>query len=313
MSAKIVKKGLATLLFLLGLFVPASSYADAHGGLKLNIELTFGTHNITSRIGLLAFGAATERNLATEFGGGVWAQTHLRRFGAGTTGWSVGYDAFGLVGIGDNTNLLGSALSESVTTPLFRERSQKSFFGVGYGIIDENISGSLSKFGLQRGKLIVRAANKTSSIHITFANDLRESVMKGGATDYGQTAALAIQFNQIRRNSLTQLGFGLDFFTPQPDYNREPNNPINSSEGRKRVWYTTKPWDRLFHANLFFEFSRQDEERAISGKFGTNSHKLGAYAQNKIHDSFGIVPRYPWAVDQNNKPFFEVTAAKRVR
>jgi hypothetical protein len=287
--------------------------ADTHGGLKLNLELTFGTHNMTSRIGLLAFGTAAESNLATEFGAGIWAQTHIKRFGAGTTGWSLGYDAFGLVGIGDNSNLLGSALSESVAAPLFRERSEKSFLGVGYGIIDENISGSLSKFGLQRGKLIVRAANKASSIHVTFANDLRESIMKGGATDYGQTAALAIQYNQIRRNSLTQLGFGLDFFTPQPDFNQEPNNPQNSGEGRKRVWYTSKPWDKLFHANLFFEFARQDNERAISGKIGVDSHKLGAYSQNKIHDAFGVVPRYPWAINQDNKLFFEVTATNRVQ
>jgi hypothetical protein len=302
-----------TLATTLLLFVPNAAHANAHGGLKLNFELTFGTHNMTSRIGLLAFGAAAESNLATEFGAGLWAQTHIKRFGAGTTGWSVGYDAFGLVGLGDNSNLLGSALSESVATPIFRERSEKSFFGVGYGVIDENISGSLSKFGLQRGKLIVRAANKTSSIHLTFANDLRESIMKGGATDYGQTAALAIQYNQIRRNSLTQLGFGLDFFTPQPDYNKEPSNSLNSSEGRKRVWHTSKPWDKLFNANLFFEFARQDDKGAISGKIGVDSPKLGAYAQNKIHDGFGLVPRYPWAIDKKNKVFFEVTASKRVQ
>ncbi|MBO1256455.1 hypothetical protein J3L16_12250 [Alteromonas sp. 5E99-2] len=300
-----------TILILITLVATKNSYADTHGGLKLNFELTFGTDNVTSRIGLLAFGAAAKSNLGAEFGAGVWAQAHARRFGAGTTGWSFGYDRFGLVGIGDNSNLLGSALSESVTAPLFSENSDKAFVGVGYGIINENISGSLSKFGLQRGKLIVRAANKNSSIHITFANDLRESFMKGGATDYGQTGALAIQYNQVRNNSLTQVGFGLDFFTPQPDFNREPSNPTNSDEGRKRVWYTTKPWDKLFHANLFFEFARQDEDRAISGKIGTNSQKLGAYAQNRIHDGFGLVPRYPWAIDQKNKLLFEVTASRR--
>jgi hypothetical protein len=301
------------LLTVLFLFSVNRACADTHGGLKLNIEVTFGTHNITSRIGLLVFGAAAESNLATELGAGVWAQTHLRRFGAGTTGWSVGYDTFGLIGVGDNSNLLGSALSESVATPIFQERSEKSFLGVGYGVIDENISGSLSKFGSQRGKLIFRAANKTSSVHITFANDLRESFLKGGATDYGQTAALAIQYNQIRRNSLTQLGFGLDLFTPQPDFSQSPSNPQNSSEGRRRVWYTSKPWDKLFHANLFFEFTRQDDKRAISGKIGVDSHKLGAYAQNRIHDGFGVLPRYPWAIEQKNKLFLEVTAAKRVQ
>ena len=300
------------IAFIFILFNPKNTRASSHGGIQLNVEVTFGTHNATSRIGLLAFGAAAESNFATELGAGVWAQTHLKRFGARTTGWSIGYDAFGLVGIGDNSNLLGSTLSESIATPIYRERSEKSFLGVGFGVIDENISGSLNKFGLKRGKLILRAANKTSSLHITFANDLRESILRGGATDYGQTAALAIQYNQIRRDSLTQFGIGLDFFTPQPDYNQAPNNRLNSSEGRKRVWNTTKPWDKLFNANLFFEFARQDDEGAISTKIGIDSPKLGAYAQNKIHDGFGLLPRYPWPVNQKDKLFFEANISKRV-
>jgi hypothetical protein len=64
---------------------------------------------------------------------------------------------------------------------------------------------------------------------------------------------------------------------------------------------------------LFFEFTRQDDKRAISGKIGVDSHKLGAYAQNRIHDGFGVLPRYPWAIEQKNKLFLEVTAAKRVQ
>ena len=291
---------------------PTPSVAESHGGLKLNVEITFGSQNMTTRLGLLAFGTTQQSNIAGELGGGVWAQTHLRRFGAQTTGWSVGYDAFGLVGIGDNSNLLGSALSESVATPIFRERSEKSFLGFGFGVIDESISGSLSKFGLKRGKLIFRAANETSSIHFTFANDLRESLLRGGATDYGQTAALTVKYSQIRRNSLTQYGFGLNFFTPQPDYDIESNNTLNSDEGRKRVWHTTTPWDKLFNANLYVEFARQDEERAIATKVGINSPKFGAYAQNKIHDGFGLLPRYPWPINKKDRLFLEATASKRL-
>lgn len=295
------------------LCVSQHSHAESTGGIRLNIEVTFGSHNISSRIGILAFGTAQQSNLAAELGAGLWAQTHLRRFGAQTTGWSIGYDAFGLVGMGDNSNLLGSALSESVSSAIFQAPSQKGFFGLGFGVIDEHISGSLSKFSLKRGKVIIRAASKASSVHMTFANDLRESIMQGGATDYGQTAAFKIQYNQIRNNSLTQYGLGFEVFTPQPDYNNEPNNPQNSAEGRRRVWYTTKPWDKLFNANLFFEFTRQDEQRSISAKIGLDSPKLGAYAQNKIHDSFGLLPRFPWPVDKKGQVFFEATASSRIR
>lgn len=301
------------ICILILLCVSQNGYSKSTGGVRLNIEVTFGSHNISSRVGLLAFGTAQDSNLAAELGAGLWAQTHLRRFSAQTTGWSIGYDAFGLVGMGDNSNLLGSALSESVSTAIFQEPSQKGFFGLGFGVIDENISGSLSKFSLKRGKVMIRVASKASSIHVTFANDLRQAIIQGGATDYGQTAAFKIQYNQIRNNSLTQYGLGFDVFTPQPDHNNEPNNPQNSDEGRRRVWYITKPWDQLFNANLFFEFARQDDQHSISAKIGIDSPKFGAYAQNQIHDSFGLLPRFPWPVDKKGKVYFEATASRRIR
>jgi hypothetical protein len=291
-------------------FVPNNVYSASYGGLKISIEMTFGTHNITSKVGFLGFGTTQDNNLAFELGAGVWAQTHLKRFGAETNGWSIGYETFGLLGVGDNSNLLGSVLSESIAAPIYREGSEKKFFGLGFGVINENITGSLNKFGLKRGKLIIRSANKTSSFHLTFANDLRQSVMRGGATDYGQTAAISIQYNQINQNTLIMYGLGFDLFTPQPDYEKEPNNSINSDEGRKRVWNTTSPWSQLFNANLFLEFGRQGEERSVSGKIGIDSPKLGAYTQNKIHDSFGLLPRYPWATNKKDKVFFEITASQ---
>lgn len=84
-------KWLAMFIAVLLLTSPRA-HSTAHGGLKLNIELTFGSHNTTASIGFLAFGTTAQSNLAAELGAAVWAQTHLKRFGAGTTGWSIGYD-----------------------------------------------------------------------------------------------------------------------------------------------------------------------------------------------------------------------------
>ncbi len=305
-------RGLVILMMIL-FFIPQLSFASSHGGIKLNVELTFGSHNTASKIGLFAFGATQDNNLAAEFGTGIWAQIHLKRFKANTAGWSVGYDAFSVVGIGDNANLLGSALSEAVDVPIFRERSSKNFIGLGAGIVDESISGSLSKFGLKRGKLILRAATKTSSLHFTFENDVRLTVIPGGASDYGQTASVDVQYTKIRNNSLTFYALDFDVFTPQPDYNLAPNNPVNSGEGLRRVWHTTSPWNKLFNANVFLTFGRVTNERTFTGKLGIDSPKFGAYTQNKIHDSFGLLPRYPWPINQKNTLFFEINANQRVQ
>jgi hypothetical protein len=143
-------------------------------------------------------------------------------------------------------------------------------------------------------------------------NDLRESVLKGGATDYGQTASFMLQYSTINNDRLTQIGLGLDLFTPQPDFSKAPSNPQNSDEGRHRVWYTSAPWENLFAGNLFVEVTHQSAERAISAKLGADSHRLGAFLQNSIHDEFGVLPRFPWAVEQSEKAFFEITATQQV-
>jgi hypothetical protein len=294
-------------IFLFCYLVSRPAISKTEFNLGINIQAVFGTHNQYIRAGVVVFGSSQEQNLALESGAGLWIQRGVRRFNAKTLHWSSGYDAFGVVGLGDNSNQLGSALTELAVPIFFNNTSDKGFVGIGFGVNKEYFSGSLSKFSQRRGRAIIRLANKQSSLHISFANDLRDGLFNGEASDFAQTASATAKYTQIRNDSLTQYGLSLDLFTPQPDFNRLPDNEKNSSDGRRRVWYTTKPWENLYNANLYIEYARQDQSKFWSAKIGIDSPKLGAFAQNSIHDELGLTPRFPWPIEKADRVFFEST------
>lgn len=296
-------------MFCLLIFVASKAHADAGFSIGVNFQIVFGTHNQYARASLVAFGAANDNNLAIESGGGIWVQGSLRRFNAKTMHWSAGYDAFVMAGFGDNGNQLGSALLETSTPIFFEDDADKGFVGLGFGVTNEHFTGSLNKFSQRRGRALLRFANRHSSLHLTFANDLRDKLFLGEASDYGQTASATIKFNQIREDRLFQLGVGLDLFTPQPDFSRAPDNEKNSADGRKRVWYTSAPWEALYNANFYIEVAGQDETEAWSLAVGLDNPKLGALAQNVIHDEFGLTPRFAWPIEESASLFFEANVS----
>ena len=291
------------------IFFMTNVRAGTDFSLGLNVQVVFGTHNQYARASLTAFGNTAEHNIALEAGGGLWIQGTLRRFNANTSHWSTGYDAFALAGFGDNSNQLGSALLNTGAPIYFSNTAEKGFIGVGFGVTDEMFTGSLNKFSQRRGRAILRMANEKSSLQFVFANDLRDRLFWGEASDYGQTASFNIKYSHIRDERLLQLGLGLDLFTPQPDFNRSPDNAQNSADGRKRVWYTSEPWSELYNANFYVEVAGQNETKSWAAKIGIDNAKLGAFAQNVIHDEFGLTPRFAWPVEENPKLFFEASVA----
>jgi len=42
---------------------------------------------------------------------------------------------------------------------------------------------------------------------------------------------------------------------------------------------------------------------------GINSHKAGAFIQNKLHDGFGLNPRFPWDVSRKDRLFIELSGS----
>ncbi|MEM9620570.1 MAG: hypothetical protein AAF993_02905 [Pseudomonadota bacterium] len=285
---------------------PANSHA-ASGGIQARVEFTLGTHNIQAKLGVFAF-AAAEGAISTEGGVGGWCYFYARRFGARTQGHGCGYEAFVLAGIGKNENLLGSTVSRHQADAFYRARPG-DYAGIGFGISRDQPSGSLRKFGVRQGQAIIRVAAGDHSLHLNFANDLRIGPFRGAASDEGPTGSLHLGYASTDGASLRQFGLGLELFTPVPDYSTSPDNPQNSEDGAKRVWFTTPPWENLFYANLYVQAGRQRDNQIWSARLGVDSMQLGALIQNTIHDSFGLYPRYPWPVQAANQAYVEVTAS----
>ncbi len=218
---------------------------------------------------------------------------------------------FALVGIGQNDNLLGSALVDISNTLIFNADAPGTFSGIGFGFQKEFLPKPLAVFNTRKGKLILRFANAEHSIAVAFINDLRfKKLFYGQGTDFGSTGALQISYTQITSsNSIYKAGLAIELFTPQQDHTKTPNNPINSDDGRKNVWHTLAPFEALFYTNLYAFGTYQDEYYNINSKLGLNSEKLGAFIQNTLHDGAGLNPRFPWNVAAKDKPFYEVEAS----
>lgn len=286
----------------------ATASLAASGGIQAKLEFIVGSQDVRAKLGLFGFVAA-EGRLSAEIGAGVWTYAYHRRFGAEENHFGFGYELFALVGVGNNENLLGSTISEHQTGAIFRSNRPGDFAGLGLGVSRDRPFGSLEKFAVQRGHALMRIARNQHSWQLNFANDLRIGPFLGAAKDQGPTGSLQISYAEIDGRRLQKYGLGLDLFTPNPDYARPASNPQNSEDGAKRSWHTTSPWQDLFHANLYLQFSRQQDNLAWSTKLGVDSKKLGALVQNTIHDSFGLYPRYPWPVEESEQLYVEASAA----
>ena len=292
------------------LLLTTSTAHGASGDVQAHLQLVVGTQNLTLRVGVYAFGVADTGAFAAEGGAALWAETHLLRWGARTTGVATGYDAFALLGAGQNDNFLGSTIPLTQPRHLYRPGRPGTFVGVGAGVHQLRPSGSLRKFGMRRGNFLFRVADGDRTAHVNFANDLRLGPFQGSARDQGPTGTLRVGYARIDRERLQHVSTTFEMFTPEPDYQRAPSNPQNSDDGAKRSWYTTAPWDRLFHANLYVTAGEQDKDGQWSISAGYDSPRLGAYVQNRIHDGFGLYPRYPWPVEDSGRLFLEASVGR---
>lgn len=223
-------------------------------------------------------------------------------------GSAYSYDFFALAGVGKNTNLLGSSVSNQNTTLIFNPNGKGGFKGLGFGFGKDVLPKTLKSYGLRRGALHMRFSNSNHNIHLSFLNDFKIGWFKGSGTDYGVTGTLDIGFTKIEDlQTIYQLGLGIDLFTPRPDYNQSPRNPINSDDGRKNVWYTLPPLNNLFYGNLYAYGTYQKDNFNMHLKSGINSQKAGAYIQNTLHDGLGLNPRFPWRVETKDKLYIEIT------
>ncbi len=292
-------------------FLSCVSYSqklNADGGVLLKAEITLGNQNQWLKLGVYGFGALNYGDISIESGLSFASYQFIKRHTLKASGLAYSYEFFALAGIGKNTNLLGSSVSNSNTSIIFNPKGKGGFNGLGFGFNKDYLPKTLKSYGLKRGALIMRFSNANHNLHFAFLNDFKIGWFNGSGTDYGVTGSLDVGFTKIQDlQTVYQLGFGLDLFTPRPNYSKSPRNPINSDDGRKNVWYTLPPIKDLFYGNIYGYGTYQEDNYTVSLKLGVNSQKAGAYIQNILHDGLGLNPRFPWRVETKDKIYLEIS------
>jgi len=304
-------KSFPFFLFYLLLISTKTSYGqkiDANAGILLKTDITLGNQNQWIKLGLFGFGSFSVGDFSIESGFSLASTQQLKRHTINAKDRSFIYEVFGLIGGGKNNNLLGSSVSNQNNSIILNPNGQNNFKGLGFGFEKELFNKNLKSFSIKRGKLIMRYSSSNYSIHTTFLNDFSfGALFNGEGTDYGETGTFIIGFTKINTlRDVYQAGIGLSLFTPQPNYTLSPRNSLNSDDGRKNVWYMRAPYSKHFYCNVYGFGTYQNEYYTLHSKFGFDSKKLGAYIQNKLHDGFGLNPRFPWNVEAKDKIYYEV-------
>jgi len=271
-----------------------------NGAFTVNILL--GTQLKAVNFGVSIFGTTTYKSTSVEAGINLNITPFFQKYGVYQGNFSGSLEMFALAGYGQNRNLLGSNLGLTKHNAFYDDEiNDGSFYGAGLVAILNNITGSLKKFQNKQGGFVMRFSHKQSSIGINIVNDVNARPFSRSGSDKGSTARAFISYTTIRNKELFGLGFGLDMFTPEADYGKAPRSINNSEEGMRAVLINTKPYDNLFHLNLFSSFVYQNDNVGFDARVGTDNPRLGAFIQNIIHDNFGLYPRFSWPIEKKGK------------
>lgn len=282
-----------------------------NGGALLKAEIALGNQNQWLKIGMLGYGTLNYGDVSVESGVSVASYAFVKRHTVKQQGFAYSYEAFALAGVGKNSNLLGSTISDMNSQLLFNPFGKGGFNGIGFGFGKDYLPKKLKPYGLRRGQLLMRFSNADHSLQMVLQNDVKlGNVFRGQGTDYGTTGSLSLGFVQIQDPfTAYEVGIALDVFTARPNYSKLPVNKINSDDGRKPVWFVLGPFKELFYSNLYAFGSYHDRDYSVTAKLGVNSQRLGAFIQNTLHDGFGLNPRFPWDVTAKDRLFFEVSGS----
>lgn len=296
-----------TFIIILLLFVTRSFSQNFSGTINgaISVNILLGTQLKALNVGLSVFGTTTYK-LNTSFEGGVNFNfsPFLQKYGVYKGSFSSSLEMFGLAGYGDNHNLLGSNVGLTKHTSFYDYNAESNkFYGAGVSIVLNKIGGDLKKFQNKQGGVIFRFSKNQSSVAFNMLNDVSAGPFSKSGTDKGSTARAILSYTTIKGYELYGFGIGLDMFTPEANYGKSPRSNVNDEDGTVAVLINTKPYEDLFHLNLFASmvYQNQLENFNFDGRVGVDSYKLGAFVQNSIHDNFGLFPRFSWPITKNGK------------
>lgn len=304
-----IYKVLVTLLVLISFnrTISAQINDDFNGSVALGVSagFTFGSQDKSIDFGVGIYTSGSFKKFAGEGGLNYKVNFFFQKFGVNNTSIYQAIEYYGLLGFGRTSNLLGASVGVNDMFIPFDEGEKGDFWGIGLGSNLNIISGSLKKFSNKQATMLIRVSNNAYTFNIVYANDVSVGIMDASGTDKALTGNLYIDYAYINNNALQSVGIALDMFTPEPDYSRLPRNLVNSSGGSYNVLYGTKPYENLFHGNLYLRSTYQTSFYRGELKLGVDSKKFGALVQNTLHDSFGLYPRFGWNIEEKDKLYIE--------
>ncbi len=297
------------LLFLL--LSQISKGVSLRTGLNIGANVTFGTQIQSFNLCLDVTSSLFHENLISKNGNSILIngsfnyELYNRKFGVKNYGSGIRYSLKALAGWNSALNLAGSIISTTSTNYLIDYSHPSSFNGIGAGIDVNYQFGKLKKFNNRRGNFLGLFSNDKFIYHFNLSNDFKSGILRGKGGDMGETGSFIIKVAHINDNFTDIYGAGLELFTPKPDYSKDPTRQKNSDNDSKIVLASTKPFDDVYHGNIFGLFSRTSNEFTTELKLGVDSKKIGANVQNWLHDTFGLYPRFEWPIEEKNKIFIE--------
>ena len=296
------------------LFLLNTTFAQFNTKTQLGISITanVGTQENLLNIALTGNSLLKYNDFTNEIGAGLGVDLSFTRYGVFTSHINFIWEGYILSGIKKNTpelfysGTLNSA-NFNTNTPL------NSFGAIGFGMLRSYTSGRLSPFNKKLGSLIVRSSFNDNRIGlIRMSNDFKGGPFLGGGTDQGETGALDVNYyyQDSSLENIQQWGLTLSLFTPVPDYGKNPDNLKNSDLSSRPVLYGKAPFENLFHGNLFLSYGYTSKHMQYRGHLGLDSKKLGAFTQNKLHDSFGLYPRFAWPKEEKDQIYFQLETSR---
>ena len=271
----------------------------------VSVNLLFGTQLKAINVGLSVFGTTTYKSeTSLECGVNFNFSPFIQKYGVYQGDFASSIEVFGLAGYGQNNNLLGSNVGLTKHTSFYDyDVKGGEFYGAGFSFILNKITGDLKKFENKQGGIIIRLSQNQNSVAFNMVNDAMPGPFARSGSDKGSTARAMLSYTTIKGIELYGFGLGLDMFTPVADYGKAPRANKNNEDGTVAVLMNTKPYDDLYHLNLFSSFVYQNSSNNfnVDGRLGVDNYKLGAFVQNAIHDNFGLVPRFSWPVTKRGK------------
>jgi len=261
-----------------------------HSGVKLTGALS----GLNQGVGFTysAFATYTSSNVSAEIGMNFTRIFYKKWLNNKTGGGQYSnFQLSGMIGIGDNSNLLGSNIT-SAGISFFDESANGGFIGLGYSYNINHFTGGLAELSNKTGGLLIRGSFGNNGLSFTMFNDVDIFPHFGGGTDYGITGTGGFKYTRgISENTTTSIGFNFVDVTGKPDVRgeRQPNNhPRNNPNNPEGVYKTIGLNKDLNFGilGLTFSYSKNGSNASISAfRYGGAQ---GAMFQDPIHNCSGF-------------------------